>query len=594
MRNFLFGIALWLFAWGSAFPQPVTKLPQASAPLSGAEILYLLQNGQSKQITAGNLAQAALPHVTTVTAAGAKCDGTTDDSPFFQAAIASVGPGGYVLVPPSGHSCVLKEGITLGSASQSGVSLIGLAGAYWAGYNDNTEAHWTAFGSWIRCDDKVNACITVAGNGSTIDGLNFWYTQPTPPGTVCGATCVFTHDWNPTVYPYTISIPSPQNFNHFRNINIVNATHCIDMEGPSTGVGSFYTYFSHMQLGCFNVGMKFGKVDNHIKVDDVDFIMLWYQAYNDVWGYMEGDSTVTGHKVDIDMYYLSDANFDSVQFYQSWAAIRATNASVGSGLGTVTFAGQGLMFNGTNFNQVCQAIVLADSSTVFNADFTNTVMNIDPQTSFTAGQCGAQWPYAININSNSADVSFTNLNGFMAQTLANVGGGTSGGLHLSGRVRMSYSSFAAGAPAIKVNTGGLLDMASGVNNLFPANGSAGPQCSGACRNWPTLPAGDQWLTGAAGTIRQSLFSTVTAHGAFQTRWGILTDNTTETGTGNAGSNWALARYADSGSFLDFPISIQRSTGVPYLVNGLQANLPTSCTSQPTGTLWNNAGTVKVC
>lgn len=527
-----------------------------------------------------------------VTAKGAKCDGVTNDSPAFTAAIAAasaLSAGGHVVtVPATGHSCYLATGVVLGSASQSGVSLIGTAGAYWPGYDDNTEADWTTFGSWIKCGDLTNACITVGGNGSTVSGLNFWYAQPTPPGSNCGATCTFTHDWNPTAYPFTISIPSPQNFNHFSNINIINATNCIDLEGPSTGVGSFFTYFDHMQLGCFNTGMKFGKVDNAISVNDVKFLVLWYQAFNDVWGYMEGDSTVTGHKVDIDAAYLSDPSFNAVQFYQSWAAMRFTNASVGSGLGTVTFAGQGLQFTNTVFNQVCQAIILGGSNAILNGDFTNTTINIDPQTSVVAGQCGAHWPIAFNLNSDDVDLSFTNINGFEAQQLFNIGGGTSGGVHLSGRVRISYGSFVSDTiSAINVNSGGFVDMANGVNNLFPVTG-AGPQCSGACRTWPVVPAGDIWLTGFPGQPRQLNFLTTNASGAFLARWGVLEDNTAESG-GDAGSDFQIYRYNDAGGFWDAPLSIVRATGAVVL-----HDLPTTCSGMGTGTLWNSSGTVHVC
>lgn len=501
-----------------------------------------------------------------VRAFGAKCDGVTNDSPAFTAAIASLTKGGEVEVPATGASCVLSTGIALGGASQSGVSLRGTAGAYWPGYDDNVEGHWTSFGSWIRCDDTVNACITVNGNGSAIDGLNFWYNQPTPSGSNCGATCVFTHDWNPINYPFTISIKAPQNFNHFSNINIINAANCIDIEGPDTGVASFFTYFDHMQLGCFNTGMKMLRVDNAISVHDVKFLVLWYQAFANVWGYMEGDTTVAGHKLDMDMAYVSDAAFSDVQFYQSWAAIRASTASVTSGLGAVTFAAQGLQFTNTVFNQVCQAIILGSGNPIVNGDFTNTVINIDPQTSFEAGQCGQATPIAFNLNSNNVDLSFTNINGFIAQQLFDVGGGTGGGVHLSGRNRISYSAYASGAPAIHVNAGGFADMAAGVNNLFPSVG-AGPQCTGNCRNWPTVGLGDVWISGASGQARQQLFMTTTPAGVFQSRWGIKEDLVTEGGA-NTGSNFGIDRYADSGSFIDTPLQITRSTGVMIALNGL--------------------------
>lgn len=48
-------------------------------------------------------------------------------------------------------------------------------------------------------------------------------------------------------------------------------------------------------------------------------------------------------------------------------------------------------------------------------------------------------------------------------------------------------------------------------------------------------------------------------GGFLSRWFVVTQGN-ETGTGNAGSNWTLNRYADAGSYIDTPINVPRSTG----------------------------------
>jgi hypothetical protein len=44
------------------------------------------------------------------------------------------------------------------------------------------------------------------------------------------------------------------------------------------------------------------------------------------------------------------------------------------------------------------------------------------------------------------------------------------------------------------------------------------------------------------------------------RWAFRVDGN-ETGVGNAGADWQLRRYADNGSFIDSPFSVNRSTGV---------------------------------
>ena len=63
-----------------------------------------------------------------------------------------------------------------------------------------------------------------------------------------------------------------------------------------------------------------------------------------------------------------------------------------------------------------------------------------------------------------------------------------------------------------------------------------------------------YIDGAGSTIRGSYIRT---SGSF--RWIAGTDNAAETGS-NAGSNYAIYRYADNGTLLDMPFSISRSTG----------------------------------
>lgn len=61
MKALLGALAFVLLAIGCASAQPVSTFPQASTPLSGSEIQYIIQNGVSKQITVGNLATTVLP-----------------------------------------------------------------------------------------------------------------------------------------------------------------------------------------------------------------------------------------------------------------------------------------------------------------------------------------------------------------------------------------------------------------------------------------------------------------------------------------------------------------------------------------------------
>lgn len=55
------------------------------------------------------------------------------------------------------------------------------------------------------------------------------------------------------------------------------------------------------------------------------------------------------------------------------------------------------------------------------------------------------------------------------------------------------------------------------------------------------------------------FSQIALMGATLNRWVIYKDNTTESGS-NVGSNFAIARYNDAGTFIETALSISRSTG----------------------------------
>jgi hypothetical protein len=71
----------------------------------------------------------------------------------------------------------------------------------------------------------------------------------------------------------------------------------------------------------------------------------------------------------------------------------------------------------------------------------------------------------------------------------------------------------------------------------------------------TISNGDLTLTRAAGTNRQVLYTSVGV-----LRWALAATDAAETGS-NAGSDFVVARFNDAGSFLDWPIAINRANGV---------------------------------
>ena len=73
------------------------------------------------------------------------------------------------------------------------------------------------------------------------------------------------------------------------------------------------------------------------------------------------------------------------------------------------------------------------------------------------------------------------------------------------------------------------------------------------------------------------------------RWSIENDGATESG-GNTGSNFGIARYSDIGAFIDFPLSINRNTGV---VSSSQTTALNTSGNAATATKWANARTLQV-
>ncbi len=521
-------------------------------------------------------------------AGGVKCDGVTDDSPALQAALnaGSALGGRTILLPATKHACLLNEGVQVSDAAHSGNILEGTAhGLYWPGPYDNTESDWTQFGTWIHCADLNNACITVNGNGSAIRHLSFWYTQPTPPGSPCGAFCTMSHGWAPTQYPFTILVSNTQNFNALADINVVNGTNCIDFEGGATGVNTIYTYAEHLHLGCFNTVARFNRVDNVIDVHDWHDNLWWYPFNPNVIGYTEGDTSSPGHKIGCDMHYLANLQGSGIEFYQDAIAMFATDQTVGSGLGNVTFGAQVVQLANVQFNQVCEAMGVAATTTHLNMRLANVMLNVDPQTSNTT-QCAGVLPNAFNLASSNVDVGISNLQIFFAQTIAAVGAnnGTTGGvLRLSGVQAQNYSAYETGSAFLM--QGGYLDAPQGLNWLFSTNPNAGPHVAGAAGSTVNTGLG---IEGLNTTERALGFYDAPANGggAYDIMRWQFDDN-------GEGGRMQLRRFSATGTFQDIPIDVDPSTGQVYFVDGIKAVLPTSCTGQSSGTQWNNAGVVNV-
>lgn len=101
------------------------------------------------------------------------------------------------------------------------------------------------------------------------------------------------------------------------------------------------------------------------------------------------------------------------------------------------------------------------------------------------------------------------------------------------------------------------------------------------------------IAAASGEIRASLSTLSTAPAYFEwsttgiPTWVAGRDNTAQTG-GNSGGNWILVALNDSGSPIGTAVKVYRDTMEFNL-----PNLPTSAAGLRTGSLWSDAGTLKV-
>jgi hypothetical protein len=394
------------------------------------------------------------------------CDGVANDSPNAQHAlnVASAHGGAVLVFAATGAACRLSSGLTV----PSGVSIEGTAGLNWPGPFSNVESEWTARGTWFKCEDKDNPCITIDGVGSHVSGVNFWYTQPTPQApSFCGVPCRYTHNWKPIVYPYTIKLGAHANFDYLDNIAIVNATHCIDWEGPSSGVAGIYSSMRNLDLGCFNCGIKYSNIDSTIYASNIRHDIWWFRGSSDVLGYTEGE----GERIDWDVQYLANLQADGIEFVNSAVAMKFTDATVNSGFGKITFAANELQLSNISFNEVCQAMVVATPRTRVSGRLTNVIAYADSITSNTE-QCAGLRPELFNLSSDNVYLRMHNLSVGFAQNVATVGGGRGGYLGLSGTRVQRYSAFAPGAIALVAAPGAQIAIdGSDFGNIIGARGS---------------------------------------------------------------------------------------------------------------------------
>lgn len=379
---------------------------------------------------------------------GATGNGSSSDSAAISAAAtaANAAGGRKLRFPATGHAYVLGTGVTLPSL----VSVEGDGMANWPGL-DGSVAQWTSAGSWIECEDTVNPCMTLSGVGNVVRNINFIVPQSTPPT---------SGSWTPTIYPYVLEVNGSANFSGIENVSITSATHCIDYEGPSSGVAGIWSHLDHIWFnGCFVRGTKFHLIDNTVSMHDLRYDNWWYANYSPVVTYIEAN------KVDWDLQYLANPQASDIEFFQSYQSISLTDATVSSGFGNVTFAVNNLQGSNISFNEVCQGIAPAASTTHGSGNLTNVIAAGD-----TTTNCYATPTYMFDFSSNYGNWTITGLKSGYLQSVAAIGGTST--VRIVAPDIEYYSAVNTGGVAFGVSAGGDLTVAATPwNTIRPATGA---------------------------------------------------------------------------------------------------------------------------
>lgn len=493
---------------------------------------------------------------------GAVGNGSTNDTPAVNLALAACGSngGGYVYFPPSGASYRLQTAL---SAVPAGCQVHGMGG-----FNapvvsptgaDNTEADWTKTGTWFRCEDTVNTCVNLANNGASIEGVNFWYTQPTPSSTTCASPpCAYQAGWTPTTYPYTVTVQDTAAANSIDNVVIVNGYDCIDLEGTGNGLAMMRTYVSNVLINCFDNDFKFNSVDNTLSMHNIREDAIWYQGSLQVFNFVENTPP---HGIGWKVSYLANIQATNVEISWKRLGILLTDGQAQNGFGSLAFAGADWQISNISFNEVCQAMSVANGTTHFaggsagNGVGDNYLMNVtafaDTNTS-NATQCAGKTPIMFNFASDNVAVDIIGLNVGYSNTIAQIGGGSSGWLRITNARAQQYSAFNAGQPAYIAANGAYADIHGDALAIVPASG-AGPYFSGsAIAPFPMIGTGQVVSPSASAPadLNFGLFPPSPSAAGAVTYWGWRMDTS---------QNFALRAYSN-GTYAFSPLMVNRENG----------------------------------
>lgn len=341
---------------------------------------------------------------------GAKCDGSTDDYAAFSAAETQAQiVGGVVLLPATGHSCVISHGLTLAN----GVVLEGVANSNFEGATQPVSG-WTQFGSWLQSTDTTNPTVTLYGHGSGVRDVNFIRAQPIPSSTP-GTT------YTPTTYPFELVVSG--DFQTVSNVKMIAAYNGLSIAYNSTASGGGATHIDHVMVDAMNISYQTLNVNDVVYGSDWHARSWFYSSNSNLVAYRESNA------VDWDMHYTDNIQVDGFECFQSAVCIKATNGTVQSN----THAGYNIRLDNVLCGQVVQCIV-APAGTVLTGHIG----------SLTGQQDNNLSNLFVDISTDGVDLSIANmLIPTVGGQLVSLGAGTSGRLKIA---NLALGSNAAGTP----------------------------------------------------------------------------------------------------------------------------------------------------
>lgn len=372
----------------------------------------------------GNVIPAGAPYFD-VRFYGAKCDGSTNDSSAFSAAeSAAQAAGGTVIVPATGHACVLNSGIALGN----GVGLWGLVPLENFQGSTATIAQWAQYGSWIQCADTVNPCVKLTGHGSSVGNLNFIHSQPIPGGVA----------YTPTTYPCTVY--DQADFSTVQRIVDIAGTDGICLDYPLASGGGTGVVMRDLLLSDFNVGMTFNGVNDDIAVDNVWVRNMYYSSNGYVVQYLENNL------IGLDIHYLDNPTIHGFECLYCYKAMMFTDDTV---LGnTHSLYNAHVSAIDCDLDRICMAV--ASNTTTVLANFSDVIAQQDVGNALADN--------FFQFGSDNVNVRFTTLGipATLGGQIMSIGNGTGGLVQISNARVSGYSSVSAGQSGFVLNAGSQL------------------------------------------------------------------------------------------------------------------------------------------